>query len=83
MSTGSAVSNVNMVNITSCQAPILYFCDQCFSFVRVQMTYDIDITIIKQFAILMDMNDAILASWIFNYNILFNHNMLKYYSVML
>ena len=62
VSTGSAVSNVNMVTITSCQAPILQFGDQCFSLVRVQMTYDIDITIIKQFAILMDMNDAILAS---------------------
>ena len=47
------------------------------------MTYDIDITIIKQFAILMDMNDAILASWIFNYDILFNHNMIEYYSVIL
>ena len=46
------------------------------------MTYDIDITIIKQFAILMDMNDAILASWIFNYDMLFNYKMLKCHSVM-
>ena len=46
------------------------------------MTYDIDITIIKQFAILMDMNDAILVSWIFSWYAIQLY-MLKYYSVML
>ena len=40
------------------------------------MTYDIDITIIKQFAILMDIDEATLASRLLNYPIV------KYYLKM-